>query len=151
MCISIIHTHRQTWSLLYIRLAVQPDLCPSTVVGGVINCWKHLVSCCYDGLIKSKSTLYHTIMSIGCVHLSLCEVLDDKGYHLLVCKHGGPVWQHNSIMLTWADYLTELRIQHHKEPKHHDADNENCPDSCIQPHQRHQLQFGYVNGPSMES
>ena len=60
------------------------------------------------------------------------EVLDEKGYHLLTYKHErGPVWQHNSIVSGWADCLNELRIQHHKEPRHRYAKNENRPDIAV--------------------
>ena len=39
--------------------------------------------------------------------------LDEHGYHLLTCKYGGgPVWQHNIIVSTWAKCLDELSIPH---------------------------------------
>ena len=60
------------------------------------------------------------------------EVLDEKGYHLLTCKHGGcRVWQRNFIVSGWADCLNELRIQHDTEPRHRYAENENRPEIAV--------------------
>ena len=55
--------------------------------------------------------------------------LDKYGYHLLTCKYGGgPVWQHNTIVSTWAKCLDELSIPHQVEPRNRYADSENRPD-----------------------
>ena len=52
--------------------------------------------------------------------------LDEHGYHLLTCKFdGGPVWQHNTIVLIWAKRLDELNIPHQVEPRNRYTDSEN--------------------------
>ena len=44
--------------------------------------------------------------------------LDEEGYHLLTCKHGGgPVWPHNRILSVWSECLNDLQIQHKKGAK----------------------------------
>ena len=44
--------------------------------------------------------------------------IDEHGYHLLTCKFGrGPVWQHNTIVSTWAKCLDELKIPHQVESR----------------------------------
>ena len=58
--------------------------------------------------------------------------LDEYGYHLLTCKYGGgPVWQHNIIVSTWAKCLDELSIPHQIEPRNRYADSENRPDIVV--------------------
>ena len=47
---------------------------------------------------------------------------------LSVCKFGGgPVWQHNTIVSTWAKCLDELNIPHQVEPRNRYTDSENRP------------------------
>ena len=55
--------------------------------------------------------------------------LDEHGYHLLTCMFGGGlVWQHNTIVATWAKCLDELNIPHQVEPRNRYTDSENRPD-----------------------
>ena len=55
--------------------------------------------------------------------------LDEHCYRVLTCKFGGgPVWQHNTIMSTWAKCLDKLNIPHQVEPRNRYTDSENRPD-----------------------
>ena len=48
---------------------------------------------------------------------------------IVICKFGGgPVWQHNTIVSTWAKCLDELNIPHQVEPRNRYTDSENRPD-----------------------
>ena len=44
-------------------------------------------------------------IAVACFDSCECNsVIDNQGYHLLTCKHGGgPVWAHNNIVSGWAD------------------------------------------------
>ena len=44
--------------------------------------------------------------------------LNSEGYHLLTCKtEGGPVWTHNTIVNVWSECLSQLHINHIREPR----------------------------------
>ena len=46
-----------------------------------------------------------------------------------MCKYrGGPVWEHNSILSTWSNCLSELQIGHQTEPRNRYTDTEDRPD-----------------------
>ena len=55
--------------------------------------------------------------------------LDEHGYHLLTCKFGGGlIWQHNTIVSTWAKCSDELNTPHQVEPRNRYTDSKNRPD-----------------------
>ena len=55
--------------------------------------------------------------------------IDEYGYHLLTCKYGGGlVREHNSILSTRSDCLSELQIGHQTEPRNRYTDTEDRPD-----------------------
>ena len=85
--------------------------------------------------------------------------LDEHGYHLLTSKYGGgPVWQHNTIVSTWAKCLDELSIPHQEtgtltqRPVAYDPDGHTTTDldiSMAHPHsgdtlRRAALKSGYA-------
>ena len=52
--------------------------------------------------------------------------LVEHGYRILTCKFGGgSVWQHNTIVSTWAECLDELNIPHQVEPRNRYINSEN--------------------------
>ena len=58
--------------------------------------------------------------------------LDSEGYHLMTCKTGGgPVWTHNTIVGVWSKCLSQLHINHKKEPRERYCDCEDRPDIAI--------------------
>ena len=67
--------------------------------------------------------------------LSLKELLINWANHLrLVCLYvyptvrGRSVWKHNTILSCWGDWLDELQICHHREPRNRYAETEDRPD-----------------------
>ena len=67
--------------------------------------------------------------------LTHCEcgkeiVLD--GYHLLTCKHGGgPVWQHDSVVVRWSECPRDVGLHYKKEPRHRYTRKEERPDIVV--------------------
>ena len=56
-------------------------------------------------------------------------LIDDSGYHLLICKTGGrPVWSHKSISSVWSDCYRGLHIHHRRESRSHYTTADNRPD-----------------------
>ena len=50
----------------------------------------------------------------------------------MTCKTGGgPVWTHNTIVGVWSECLSQLHINHKKEPRERYCDCEDQPDIAI--------------------
>ena len=58
--------------------------------------------------------------------------LDSEGYYLMMCKTGaGPVRTHNTIVGVWSECLSQLHINHKKEPRERYCDYEDRPGIAI--------------------
>ena len=56
-------------------------------------------------------------------------LIDDSGYHLLICKtRGRPVRSHESISSIWSDCFRGLHIHHCREPRSRYTTTDNRPD-----------------------
>ena len=91
--------------------------------------WLQAIPSAPKFVLKSSEFRVAAILKIG-IPLPYSQIVtkcDD--YHLLTCKFGsGPVWQHNTIVSTWAKRLDELNIPHQVEPRNRYTDSENRPD-----------------------
>ncbi|XP_065842630.1 uncharacterized protein [Oscarella lobularis] len=68
--------------------------------------------------------------ALACFDSCECNsVIDNQGYHLLTCKHGGgPVWAHNNIVSGWADCVRDAGLLCKVELRFRYFNNENRPD-----------------------
>ena len=87
--------------------------------------------------LSSKEFNLVTLIRLGCKipqSIGQCDCgrdLDQEGYHLITCKTGGVLFEHNAIVHVWSECSTELNFQHSKEPTHQYLNNDNRPDIVV--------------------
>ena len=100
------------------------------------RCYPELTKVC----TKTKRFQLATFLRLGLLvdsskWITRCDCgkdLDSERYHLKTCKTGGgPVWTHNTIVGVWSECLSQLHINHKKEPRERYCDCEDQPDIAI--------------------